>query len=148
MGKTKVLEIDGARYQIGKMGASEGSYIHWRILGALLAQQQDGQREQTEDERRQADAVGDEEKAKMLVTLGLMRGLTFEDTQFAQRAALRVVSRLEWAGNAEHPMPIVTADGRFVPAELGEDAALVSLLTVESLAFNLAPFFSKSRSAS
>ncbi len=148
MSKTKIVEIDGARYQIGKMGAAEGSYIHWRILGALLREQQDGQREQTEDERRQADAVGDEEKAKMLVTLGLMRGLTFEDTQFAQRAALRVVSRLEWAGAAEHPMPIVTADGRFVPAELGDDAALVSLLTVESLAFNLAPFFSKSRSAS
>lgn len=149
MEKTKIVVVEGQEYQLGKMRAEEGAYIHWRMLGVLLAkassQQQPEAGQQSEPSTVEAEPI---DKAKMLCTSAFMMGLSFEDTQFAQRCALSVVGRVETVNGTQHVIPIRTAGGQFVPAEIGENPALLSQLTIEALAFNLEPFFSKSRSAS
>src|SRR5690348_9640082 len=123
MNKSKDIDIDGQLYRIGKLRADEGSHIHWRMLGVLQTQQNRLPSNGDETPAQQPEAT-DEEKAKMLCSLAFMLGLSYEDTQFSHRCALRAVSRVENINGNEHLVPIMTADGRLVPEELQYDAAL------------------------
>lgn len=147
--KTKEVPIDGQRYQLSKLDAFDGAMIHWRMMGALLKQAaENAANGSAQEEPPEAVKKGtDEDQAKMLCTTAFMLGLSYEDAQFAQKKALQAVCRIENVSGSDHFIAILTPTGRFVPEEIGNDPALVSRLTIESLAFSLAPFFSKSRSA-
>jgi hypothetical protein len=146
--KTKLIEVNGGSYQLRKMDPGAGSFIYLRMLGAWLAAAQD----QTQRQQYEADAEApkptDEEKARLLISGSIMRGLSFEDTQFAQKAAWRCVSQRTMIKDQEAYIPIMSDDGRWADQVLAEDAATLHKLAVESLVFSLQPFFADSGSSS
>jgi hypothetical protein len=147
--KTKNIEVNGTTYQIRRMDAKVGSYLVFKIIGGLrndLNKSNSGgdpARGETTAPTTVASPDG-ENIARAVVLAALSGGLADYETHcFIQQKALAVCSRLETnAEGRELPMPVVTENGTLL-AELKEDVSLVYKLEVESLVFNLSPFFSQ-----
>ena len=128
--KTKIVTIDGQRYQIRKLRPNVGSYILTRILAAGISA---GTLE-----------MGDKPNKSLLmaVFVAFLKGLDFEGFSFIQNNCLAVVGKLTDMGNgSEAPMPIVADSGIYAYPEIAENLSLVMSLTVQSLLFNLSDFF-------
>ena len=156
LAKTKIIEIDGARYQIRRMLPEVGSYLSMQLLGAAVKGGQiGGPTEGDSTVRTQNPRNGEvtpteparmgeseaEELVRGVAFAAFLRGLDFESHRFVQWKALQVCSRLEDHGSGELPMPIITDTGQWAIAEIRDDMPLVMKLETESLAFNCSPFF-------
>jgi hypothetical protein len=144
--KTKQIEMSGRRYLLRRMDPMAGSFIYLRMLGALMKTITEGQQPSAQElpQNGQVKEPTDEEKTRMLIAGSMMRGLSYEDMQFANKHALRVVSRVEEAGDGDINVPLMTDDGRWSSADYADAPGLVHQLVVEALVFNLEPFFADS----
>jgi hypothetical protein len=126
--KTKVVEVQGMRYQIRRMRPNVGSFILTRVVAAGASA-----------------ASMERPDANMLQGMfaAFLRGLDFDTFSFIQNNALSVVARLDKSDGGEIPMPIVSDDGVFADANVSDDLSLTMALTVQSLIFNLSGFFSE-----
>jgi len=139
--KTKPVEVSGRSYLLRRMAPVSGSYIYMRMMGAMM--ERVAAAANVEEVRKSADVqleANPEERARLLISLTFMQGLSLADMQFAHREALLVASE------AEHSIPVMAADGRWADPTLEEDPRAVHDLVVESLVFSLAPFFVQSGS--
>lgn len=124
---TRTVEIDGATYQIGRMKASDGSWVLMQLLPSIAA----------------GLALNDNGNAKTLPIDFIGRiigqiGQTDENTfRRIQAHALSVCRRMEHGA----PMPVVSHQGVFAIKELEYDLVTVMTLTANALVFNLSPFF-------
>lgn len=84
-----------------------------------------------------------EETARGVVLAALAGGIDDYETHcMIQQKALSVCSKLEISTEGrELPLRITTDSGEWAAPELKEDLNLVNKLEVESLVFNIAPFF-------
>lgn len=148
--KTKNIEVNGVTYQIRRMEARVGSYLVFKMLGALRsdinkssATGGDPTRGETTTAQSPTAAKPDGEGIARAVVLAALSGGVgdFETHCFIQQKALAVCSKLEMTPEGrELPMPIVTENGTLL-GELKEDVDSVYKLEIESLVFNLSPFF-------
>lgn len=141
--KTMNVELAGVSWQIRRMTPAVGSYIWQRLMAAMYKVQaaQPAQEQEPKVEEPAAKTTV-EEKLRLLCGISLMQ-FNFEDLEFTQKAAMRVVNRMEDLPGGATPMPVMTDDGRYIP-ELADDPFMVTRLTVEALVFNLASFLSES----
>jgi hypothetical protein len=137
--KTKIVEVRGSRYQLSKLKSDIGSYIYYRMMGALLEFKQAA----TENEvPSTTPKMKDDEKARMLCGMAVMK-LSFEDLQFTNRYAMQAVSK-EVLGSPDTFIQVMQDTGRWVEEAIADDPGLHQALVMESLTFSLAPFFSES----
>ena len=141
MARTTVVEVNGGKYQLGRLAPDAGSFILMRLLGAGIS----GGSLSNDVQAPASDAVkaptGDE-LVRAVVFAALIKGLEFKDLQFVQARCMAAVARLDDPKLPDKPMPLVSDDGRWTYLEVAEDIGLVMRLTVEVLVFNLADFFS------
>jgi hypothetical protein len=143
--KTKQVEVGGQRYLLRRMDPTAGSFIFLRMMGALMKAMAEGQPGQQElPQNGQVKEPTDEEKTRMLIASSMMRGLSYEDMQFANKHALRVISRIEDTNGTDINVPLMTDDGRWSSTDYADAPGLVHQLAVEALVFNLEPFFADS----
>lgn len=141
--KTKNVEIDGKNYQIRRMEPNVGSYLLFRLLGAMNELKTGDAPATTGNETTApAAAPSGEDIARSVVLAALFQAnKDFEFHCFLQAKALAVISRLEGEPGSERPMPIMTSSGVIALPEIREDITLISKLEIESITFNLSPFF-------
>jgi hypothetical protein len=149
MDKTKIVEVADQRWQIGRLTPLDGSYIWQRLMAASFRAQMEmvGAQQPEGDQAIAAEAAmakaTPEDRLRTLCGVAFMH-MTYDDLALAQRKAMAVVARMEQlAGQPEQPMPVQASDGRWAVAELETDPFLVTRLTVEVLAYNLASFLAK-----
>lgn len=142
--KTKIVELSGARYQLGKMAPDVGSFILMSMIGAgIKAGNLGGESSQTPPQGgRAAETVSAEPRGEDMVRAvafaAFLRGLDYEQHRFIQQKCLAICSRME--GEPEMPMPIVSGTTWAIP-EIRDDISLVMKLEIEALVFNLSDFF-------
>jgi hypothetical protein len=135
---TKTVEVDGINYQIRRMTPAVGSYI-WQRLMAAVYKAREGRAEQLTAEsiaEPETKKPSSEDRLRGMCGVTFMF-LSFDDFQFVQRNAMRVLSREETTAGF---LPVQADDGRWAAKELEENPFLVTKLTVEVLVWNLASF--------
>ena len=116
--KYKVIEINGKRYQVGKLDARTASYIAGKLAIIL------------------GGAAGNNSNLSAAVS-----SLKKEDFIAMQNDCLSVVNRLNVVNGAEVPEAILLADGRFTDPDMEYDFSAVLTLTVNVLMYNVSGFF-------
>ena len=144
--KTKIIEIGGSKYQLRKMTPAAGSFIYFKMIGAVLNQVNEATVADTAKARESSAKMTPEEKARALVVSTFMRGLDYQHVEFAQRHAMMATSRVVDTGGAEAIIPVMTDDGRWVqpgPGEpdLQDEPDVVQQITTEALVYSIASFF-------
>ena len=140
--KTKIVEIDGARYQLRRLSPEAGSFIAMKLLSAAQqgpSKEGGGPRKDGEEPTAPAQVAPSGEQMVRVVALLAFNGLDFESHSFIQKKCLECCARLE--GDPELPMPIVNSSGAWAIAEIKENLSLVMKLELEALVFSVAPFF-------
>lgn len=140
--KTKVVELSGRRYLLRRMSPEIGSYVLMQIVGGLTKALTSGGEPTTNESIGKSGGAAEKlrgEEFMRAVALPAFRGLDFDTHKFIQTKCVAACSRLE--GDPEMPMPIVSDSGQWAIPEIRDDMSLVMRLEVESLVFNLAPFF-------
>lgn len=146
--KTKVVTIDKESYQLRKLDPVTGSFIYLRMMGVfMLAQQNEVSRQEYEVSEEEQKQITDEQRARMLITGSVMKGLSREDSKLASTEALKCVSKLTRVKDREAYMPIMAEDGRWADQSVADDGRTVHRLIIESLVFSLQPFFENSGSS-
>ena len=147
--KTKTFELGGVTYQFRRMTPAVGSYI-WQRLMAASYKGLEGREKAIEDAvRQEAERVKaqaeppkkelPEERLRELCGMTFMF-LSFEDLEFIQKNAMRVTSKYEPDEKGRALLPVMSDDGRWTDQALADNPMLVTRLTVEALAYNLASF--------
>lgn len=138
--KTKVVEINGKSYEIGRFTPQTGSWIANLLITTMLKSQKDGAPETQEESAD--DKVSAEEKAAGLVSiLWLMASSDLPEATYAriQNHALLVCGQIHQEGAGA--TGIIKESGKWIATELQDDAPTISKLVTEALQFNIAPFF-------
>lgn len=117
--KTETVTIDGKNYRLSKLNARDASYLAMK-LAAIVAP---------------GAAGGDMDIASAVTKISRQE---FDEIQ---TLLLRTVSRLEKAGDAEMPVPVMKSDGTFTDEEMEYDVGLVFGLTIKAIMFNVGSFF-------
>lgn len=139
--KTKIVDIEGTQYQIGRFSPEVGSYIAMNILGIIVKSQRNavpnGSGNPSQEMEIPAAANRDpQEIVRGMTFAAYLSGLDYDFHCFVQRKCLEVCSRIEsQPGQDSLPMPLAR-----LPDVLS-DMPLVMRLETETLAFNLADFF-------
>lgn len=140
--KTKNFEVDGTTYQIRRMPPDVGSYLVFRLLGAMNEIKTPDAARDGNDTTEPAAVLSGESKARIVVLAALFQAnKDFEFHCFLQQKALSVVSRMEGEPGSERPMPVMAGGGVIALPEVRDDLSLISKLEIESICFNLTPFF-------
>ena len=150
----KVVTVADRRWQLARMTPVDGSYIWQRLLAASFRAQvanTDAPAMAPEAEKAAGEAIKQstpEERLRSIYGVASMY-LTYEDTGFIQRKCMALVSRMEKmpGDTEERPMALVLADGRWTAPEVAKDPFLVTQLTLEVLAWNLAGFLAGNKPA-
>lgn len=145
--KTKIVEIGGKQYQLRKMLPAAASFIYFKMMGSLFDKPSEVEEADAERAKQATDKMSAEDKARALCISTFMRGLEYQYVMFAQQQSMMSTSRVIFTGGSEAIIPVMRDDGRWVPVapgevDLQEEPATVQQITVESLVFNLAGFFS------
>lgn len=122
----RVIEASGKKWQISRFDALTGSYVVMTLLSAALPMGLDSQ-------LSQAGGFSD-----LMAGRPLMDKPTFLDIQ---KECLKVVSLMKDLGGVETPLPVMLADGRWAIPEVEKDTAVVMVLTVAAILFNVEDFF-------
>ncbi len=117
--KTETVTIDGKNYRLTKLNARDASYLAMKLASIVAPA-----------------AVGGDVDIAAAVTK-----ISRQEFDEIQNLLLQTVSRLEKAGDAEMPVPIIKSDGTFTDEEMEYDVALVFGLTVKAIVFNVGSFF-------
>lgn len=146
--RTKDVTIDGKKYQLSKMTAMVASRIHnWLVTASIKfqAEQQNittpaAEEEALHEEERKKDPQ--KAAAATVAMLWLLSSSTLSEEACTkiQNYALRSCSLYPDDG-VGMPSPIMLADGRWAVKALETDATAVNQLVIESLQFNISPFF-------
>ena len=138
--KNKIVTIREHNYQLRLLSANVSSFIYFRMMGALLEFKQ---KEPEADLPDAAPKMTDEEKARMLCGMAVMK-LSFDDLKFVNQQAIQAVSK-EVTGQQGTFLPLMSDGGRWADnGEVSDDAALVTELVMSALVFSLAGYFSGS----
>ena len=144
--RTKDVVVNGVQYRVRKMDVDTGTYIYMRMMRAVAeTAEKRVQANLTAQEAPEPDSeLTPEQKAKLLCGMAFVYGIDFEDSKFIRRAAMQASSTVNQGPSNELVLPVMSSDGRWTPpAALSDDPASAQELTLEVLAFNLAPFFEK-----
>lgn len=142
--KSKDIKIAEYQCRVGKLDACSAAWI----LGVLMAVVAEKRRQQAQppadaapDAPTPTDDAAREEMARGIVgALWLTAGSALDRDRYrdVQQGCLRVCAAQNDGGLFE---PIVSSDGRWVRKDIGGDAPTVHRLILETLQFNLSPFF-------
>jgi hypothetical protein len=140
--KTKVVEINGTRYQLRRLAADIGSFILMRLISAAVERAAQAPESIVEPDKDMSASTG-EEKARTVAAGAMLGSADFEFHRFVQQRCLAACARLETPpqGGAEIPMPLMTAAGAWAVPEIEQDISVVMRLTIEVLVFNFSDFF-------
>lgn len=129
--KTKIFEVDGTRYQIARFKLELASYLLGRIVRAVKIEgpRDEGSTEQpgAKQEKPEPEAI-----ARVMIAAGLFGDIDRPTRAEIQNECMRACSRLE----DDLPMPLSNGSELLV-----DDLGLVLRLEMETLVFNLTPFF-------
>ena len=138
--KTKIVEVNGASYQLRRFAPDVGSFIVMQIIGAGLKGVSEGPAPSADSVTPKAEQPSGEDLVRAVVFSAFLRGLDFDMHRFVQTKCLALCSRMEPQGDQLVPMPLMTALGVAIP-ELREDMELVMKLEIAVLVFNFTDFF-------
>lgn len=128
---TKILEIDGTRYRIARFRLEVASYILGRLFRAI-ARPGAGQAEAEADVKVSNIKPSAEEIARAMIGAGLFGDMDRATRAEIQGECMRVCSRME----DELPVPLSNGKDLII-----DDLGVVLRLEMETLVFNLTPFF-------
>jgi hypothetical protein len=126
---TKILEIDGTSYQIGRFRLELASYILGRLFRAI-PRTADTAAETAPREPQGKPAADD--IARAMIGAGLFGDMDRATRAEIQNECMRVCSRME------NDLPVPLSNGKDL---IVDDLGLVLRLEMETLVFNLTPFF-------
>ena len=144
--KTKNVEVAGQTYRIRRMSPKVGSFILFKVMGALregMAKRRPAVEEapSTAPEKNVTPPDVEEFTRVMVVSALFGAGQDFETHSFIQTQALLVCSIVEQGENGEQTFPICNDSGQMANTPAKDDLSVISKLEIESLVFNLASFF-------
>lgn len=122
--KTKITEIKGVKYRLGKLDARSASYLAVKAAAVLAPAMAT---------RNDKDALN-----KIASTLPSLPRQEFDEIQ---TMILRTVVKLDDVDGKLLPEPVLREDGQFVDPEMNYDVFTVMGLTVQALFFNVGDFF-------
>lgn len=140
--KKKIVEINGQKYQIGKLSACDGSFIVMKVLATAFDAMSKAVTGQPSELVAQTPAleVSNESKARAL-TAKFMFACDYELHKMIQVKTLSCVSKIETPdGGLQMITPIITPYGQWVGTEIKDNAALVVRLETEALVFSISDF--------
>jgi hypothetical protein len=135
----KDITIGDQQYRIGQMTAADGSWIRLTFVKryrAYLATITPTEKEDAE----KAPSISPEQGFAMTANF-LLEQLTREELAEVQRLSLSVCGRYSVKTGTPIAMPVLMSDGRYAIPDLEFDGPTVLQLTQETVAFNIAPFF-------
>lgn len=122
--RTKIIEVGGNKYRLGKMNARDASYLAMRAA-AIVA----------------PALTGGKVKMDVESVTNVLPHISRSEFDEIQTMLLRTVYLLVDANGTDIPQPILRADGAFVNEDLAYDARAVIELTAQALIFNVGDFF-------
>ena len=141
----KDITIGDQQYRIGQMTAADGSWIRLTFVKryrAYLATITPTDQEAASE----APTITPEQGFAMTANF-LLEQLTREELAEVQRMSLAVCGRYSVKTGTPIAMPIFMSDGRYAIPDLEFDGPTVLQLTQETVAFNIAPFFTAAGSS-
>ena len=126
--KEKFFELNGKRYKLTKLDADSGCYVAFKLAGVVLPLMNGLQGNELTNE-------------DMQLLSQAITSMNRKDFTEVQKILLATVLKIESAGGADMPMPILKADGTYTDEELRTDAATVIALTIQAALFNIGGFF-------
>lgn len=139
--KTKTVEAFGSKYQLARFSPEIGTFILFRLIGAMAKVAQSSNQAGTNGEAKSDVKPTPEQMARLVASGAMMSGgLEFEIHKMIQQNCLKLCSRADHVDQGSGPVPIMTADGRLLP-DVAENVGLLTKLTLEVLVFNLSDFF-------
>lgn len=136
----KEIKIGDSAYRLSKMSAQIASWLYSLLLSSMIKAQQGARQEVVQAENPAANLQPEEIGRGVVEALWMTSGSVLSEEQHAkvQQHALRQVSY--YITPDSEPAPILMKDGR-VADEKTSDPVIYNRLVLESLQFNLAPFF-------
>lgn len=117
--KQKIIELSGRKWQIEKFDALTGSYIAYKVLGAMLPGAIDAQVTQGNAPQER-------------------KTMSKQEFSELQMDCLKVCKEVLPSGNTPC---VIGANGGWGVADVEDNTPLILLLTVHSLIFNISGFF-------
>lgn len=136
----KDIVIGDRRYRIKKMDALPASRIHNWILSGASKLAQESKDNQAEPESK----LTPEQKAEGLVVgVWIMASTLFSEElcEKTQIHCLQCCQQFPLESTEAPPTPVMMSDGRWVTQDLKTDSVTVNKLVLETLKFNISPFF-------
>jgi hypothetical protein len=130
--KTKIFEVDGTRYQIARFKLELASYLLGRIVRAVKIEGPRGEAA-TEQPGAKQEKPEPEAIARVMIAAGLFGDIDRATRAEIQNECMRACARLE---GDDLPMPLSNGSELLI-----DDLGLVLRLEMETLVFNLTPFF-------
>lgn len=125
--KTKVIEVGGAKYRLGKMDARSASYLAMKAAAVIAPALS------TIKSMNKQDAI--------TAAANALPAMPREEFDEIQTMLLRTVVKLVETNGVDMPVPVIKADGSFADEDLCYDAPTVMQLSVQALMFNIGDFF-------
>lgn len=122
--KTKITEIKGVKYRLGKLDARSASYLAVKAAAVLAP----------------AVSAGNDKNALNRIAASLP-SLPRQEFDEIQTMILRTVVKLDDVDGKLLPEPVLREDGHFVDPEMNYDVVTVMGLTAQALFFNIGDFF-------
>lgn len=153
--RTKVVELQGKRYQLRRLPPDVGSFIFMRMMNInLRLSQEEEERQASKSQYAKTDTAPQKPKespakptgeaqVRALSFIVLSGGIPFEDFQFIQRSCLKVIGRIDTNQGVEFPIPIMTDSGQWADMDVADDIGLTMNLTTEVLVHSFESFFDK-----
>jgi hypothetical protein len=135
---TKDIDLDGAKYRVGRMTAMVASRIFNLLMTSSIKASTEAKVIDTSEKSSEMEPT--EENANgMVAFLWISCTNSLDEDQYAkiQNQCLLVCSRYE----NDSPLPVKMVDGRWAMKDLEKDALTVNRLVTEALQFNISPFF-------
>lgn len=150
------FEVDGLRFEIGRLGAAEGNWILGRMLNgmrdsaldAMAKQERLGIKPEPEGPAPTEEEIAEAEKNKptpeqmaINAVRFLITNLSFEDIAKVHQLCLAVCSYVDPNRGHDLPVPVMLRSGLFAQPEFEHNIPVVMGLVAQTLIFNLTPFF-------
>lgn len=124
--KTKVVEINGGKYRLGKLDARSASYLAFKLAAVI------------------APAFGKNKGSSSLEDVAsAIPDIPRKEFDEMQTMLLKTVCILKEVNGNDIPSPVLKESGAFADEDLAYDSVTVMKLTVQALVFNVGSFFSE-----
>lgn len=148
--RSKVVPVEGHKFQVRRLPSNVGSFILMRMLGASMRlRQDDPPKKLTEEEDKKLqesiEDISPEERVRALSFVLFSGGMSLEDFTLLQNSCMKCLSLIVMRSDQEFPVPIMNDAGAWTPEGLpfSTNFSMLTQLTQEVLILCFADFFAK-----